>query len=72
MRPLLGTLFLNVLDVMYGTLSHSHLLLVLLAWLNGADWNVADEPNLCKLLNPDGSFCFAAVAACDADLERES
>ena len=57
-------------DIMYGTLSHSHLLLVLLAWANGANWNVEDEPNLCKLLNPDGSFYNAAVAACDADLER--
>ena len=55
---------------MYDTLSHSHLLLVLLAWANGADWNGEDEPNLCKLLNPDGSFYNAAVAACDADLER--
>ena len=42
----------------------------LLAWANGAHWNVEDEPNLCKLLNPDGSFYNAAVAACDADLER--
>ena len=57
-------------DIMYGSLSHSHLLLVLLAWANGATWNVEDEPNLCKLLNPDGSFYNAAVAACDADLER--
>ena len=55
---------------MYGTLSHSHLLLVLLAWANGANWNVEDEPNLCNILNPDGSFYNAAVAACDADLER--
>ena len=55
---------------MYGTLSHSHLLLVLLAWLMGADWKVQYEPNMCKLLNPDGSFYNAAVAACDADLER--
>ena len=57
-------------DSMYGTLSHSHLLLVLLAWLMGADWKVEDEPNMCNLLNPDGSFSSAAVAACDADLER--
>ena len=55
---------------MYGTLSHSHLLLVFLAWANGANWNVEDDPNLCKLLNPDVSFYNAAVAACDADLER--
>ena len=57
-------------DIMYGTLSHSHLLLVLLAWANGAEWKVEDEPTLSKLLNPDGSFYNAAVAARDADLER--
>ena len=55
---------------MYGTLSHSHLLLVLLAWANEADWNVKDDPSVMKFLNPDGSFYNAAVAACDADLER--
>ena len=55
---------------MYGTLSHSHLLLVLLSWLNGAVWKVEDEPNLSNLLNPDGSFNSAAVAACDEDLDR--
>ena len=38
--------FNHIHDIMYGTLSHSHLLLVLLAWANGADWNVEDEPNL--------------------------
>ncbi|MDA8584454.1 hypothetical protein N9L68_09455 [bacterium] len=43
---------------------------MLLAWFDGADWKVEDEPNLCKLLDPDGSFSSAAVAACDADLER--
>ena len=32
----LETCFLNALDIMYGTLSHSHLLLVLLSWANGA------------------------------------
>ena len=33
-------------DIMYGTLSHSHLLLVLLAWPNEADSNVQDEPSV--------------------------
>ena len=56
--------------MMYGTLSHSHLLLVLLSWVNGAEWKVEDEPNLSKLLNPDGTFFNAAVAACDDDLDR--
>ena len=62
--------FSQLHDIMYGTLSHSHLLLVLLSWLNGAEWKIDDEPNLSKLLNPDGSFYNAAMAACDADLER--
>ena len=67
--PVLGKCFSHIHDIMYGTLLHLHLLLVLLAWANGADWNVEDEPNLCKLLNPDGSFYNAAVAACDTDVE---
>ena len=60
--------FSHLNDIMYGTLSHSHLLLVLLSWLNGAEWKIDDEPNLSKLLNPDGTFNTAAVAACDEDL----
>ena len=55
---------------MYATLSHSHLLLVLLSWLNGADWKLEDEPTLRKLLNANGAFCDAAVAAFDDDLDR--
>ena len=55
--------FSQLHDIMYATLSHSHLLLVLLSWLNGADWKIDDEPNLSKLLNPDGTFNTAAVAA---------
>jgi len=54
---------------MYGTSSHSHLLLVLLAWLNEADWDVQDEPSVVKFLIADGSFSSAAVAARDADLD---
>ena len=57
-------------DIMYGTLPHSHLLPLLLAWSNEADWNVKDEPSMVKFLKPDGSFLSAAVAARDADLER--
>ena len=60
--------FSQLHDIMYATLSHSHLLLVLLSWLNGAEWKIDDEPNLSKLLNPDGTFNTAAVAACDEDL----
>ena len=64
----LETCFGHINDLMYGALSHSHLLLVLLSWANGAEWTLEDEPNLSKLLNPDGTFNTAAVAACDEDL----
>ena len=69
-HPYLVKCFSSLNDIMYGTLSHSHLLLVLLSWLNGAEWKLDDEPNLSKLLNPDGTFNNAAVAACDEDLGR--
>ena len=62
--------FSKLHDIMYATLSHSHLLLVLLSWLNGAGWKFEEEPTLSKLLNPDGTFNHAAVAACDEDLDR--
>ena len=43
-------------DLMFGTLSHSHLLLVLLSWANGACWKLEEEPALSKFLSPDGTF----------------
>ena len=69
-RPFLDTCCYHIYDIMYGALSHSHLLLVLLSVANGAEWKVEEDPILSKLLNPDGSFYNAAVAACDADLDR--
>ena len=62
--------FSHLNDIMYGTLSHSHLLLVLLSWANGAEWKLEDEPQWRQMLNPDGTFYTAAVAACDEGLER--
>ena len=52
---------------MYGTLSHSHILLVLLSLANGADWKAEDALNLMHFLSLDGSSHPAAVAACDTD-----
>ena len=43
---------------------------MLLSFANGAEWEVEDEPNLSKLVNPDGSCYNAAVAVSDAGLER--
>ena len=50
----------------YGTLSHSHLLMVLLSFTNGAKWNVPQEFR--GLLNEDGGWDFSAVAAKDPAL----
>ena len=54
-RPLKKALT-DLHDSMYGMWSHSHLLLVLLSWANGAECKVQDEPNLSKLLNSDGIY----------------
>ena len=69
-HPYLEKCFSTSQDIMFGTLSHSHILLVLLSWLNGAGWKLEEEPTLSKLLNPYGTFSSAAVAACDEGLER--
>ena len=67
-HPFLSACFSDQSDVMYGTLSHSHLLLVLLNFANGGHWKV--EEDLRKMLRPDGSFLPAAVAASDGELEK--
>ena len=55
-------------DTAYGTLSHSHLLLILLSFVNGAKWNVPAE--FAKLLDVNGRWDFAAVAAKDPSLAQ--
>ena len=67
-HPFFSACFNEQSDVMYGTLSHSHLLLVLLTFMNGGHWKA--EEDLMHLLNPDGSFRPAAVAAADGQLEK--
>ena len=46
------------------------ILLLLVSLAHFAEWKVEDEPNLSKLVNPDGSCYSAAVAACAADRDR--
>ena len=67
-HPFLSKCFTPHSDVMYGTLSHSHLLLVMLTLANGGHWELPEEWN--KLLTPDASFSPAAVAACDLELGK--
>ncbi len=63
---LLRTCFNALSDTMYGTLSHSHLLLVLLAILTGAPW--AWPPKWREIFNASGPLDMAAVAAKDPGL----
>ena len=69
-HPVLEKCASQMNDIMYGTLSHSHILLVLRGLANGATWKVEDEPHMSALLNPDGAFDKHAVAYCDLDLGR--
>ena len=51
-------------DVLYGTLSHSHLLLTLRCWVTGAQWDLADQ----QVCDGQGRLDLAAVAARDGEL----
>ena len=64
--PRLQVCFQEQTDTLYGTLSHSHLLLVLLSFRHGASWKVPAEFR--GLLNQDGGWNFAAVAEIDPAL----
>ena len=63
-----NTTFEEHTDTSYGTLSHSHLLRVLLSFVRGAKWNVPAEFR--KLIDVDGGWDFAAVAARDPALKQ--
>ena len=69
-HPYLATCFNEYSDVMYGTLSHSHLLLVLLSFANKGNWKLADKRKWKNALHSDGSFDAAAVAALDSELGK--
>ena len=47
---------------LYGTLSHSHLLLVLLCWSTGAKWELKDKKKAPRFCDKDGRLDAAAVA----------
>ena len=65
-KPQLRTCFSDSSDTMYGTLSHSHLLLVLLSMKTGASWTWPAE--WAKIIGVPGGVLMSAVAAKDADL----
>ena len=56
----------------YGTLSHSHLVLTLLCWLNGLKWPIPRQPphkdKWSSVLTPDGHLNKDAVASVDPEL----
>ena len=55
-------------DVQYGTLAHSHLLLVLLCLAHGAVWPGMPDQLKEKLLDWNGAFDYAAVAGFDPNI----
>ena len=61
---LLATCFNEGADVRYGTLSHSHMLLVLRAWITKAKWDIP-ENKLLQLVfcDAEGRLSLSAVAA---------
>ena len=52
-------------EVRYGTLSHSHLLLVLLSWLNGAQWGLTDEEKKAVVVDQHGRLDLSAAVAAE-------
>ena len=70
-HPSLMSCFMDDQHVLYTTLSHSHLLLVLLCWMNRAKWTidpaVADEDKFAKFLDAEGRLNLKA-AETDDDL----
>ena len=64
--PQLRTCFIGGSDTMCGTLSHSHLLLVLLSMKTGASWTWPAE--WANIIGVPGGVLMSAVAAKDADL----
>lgn len=57
--------------MVYGLLSHNHLLQVLLCWLNGAVWNLNEEDRKCLIdvLDADGSVELQAAVVVDKSAE---
>ena len=64
----LSVCFSEMSDTCYGTLSRSHLTLIMLGWQHGAKMKLPDSPWWKSLLNPDDSLNEAAVAAKDEQM----
>ena len=67
-QPGLETCFLgSESNVVYGCLSHNHLLLVLLCWLTRAKWDLEEEDrkvlSILGVLDPDGRLDLEAAVA---------
>ena len=61
----LKTCFASGGNVLYGNLSHNHLLLVLLCWATGAKWDLQDDGK--PFCNNDGCLDISAVADAEKD-----
>ena len=49
----------------HGLLSHNHLLLVLLSWLNGAEWKLTEEERQALAAGADGHLDLQSAVAAD-------
>ena len=73
-QPALASCFDSEANVVYGLLSHNHLLLVLLCWLGGATWELNDEERvwLEKVLDKEGRLDLAAAVAAENLVESDN
>ena len=62
-QPFLDKCFGNQSHVAYGMLSHNHLLLVLLCWKHGANWDLDDELRKIFPVDPLGRLDLSAAVA---------
>ena len=49
-------------EILYGTLSHSHLLLVLLCWMTGARWDLKQDDGAPYMCTQEGCLDLSALA----------
>ena len=66
-KECLKTGFVNI-ESLYGTLSHSHLLIVLLCWKTRAHWDWKDKDDTTRFCDSEGNLDLSAVA--DKVLEK--
>ena len=70
LKPFLKTCFADSGYCGFGTLSHSHLLIVLRCWLSKANWNLEKGEFLTNFVDKQGRLDLSAVAEKDPAFEK--